>query len=52
MAAKFAILTFRNNLSILTNHTQKDNKVALLRLLKMGVTHSLELLKISSSIWN
>ena len=50
MAVKFAILTFTKNLSNLTIHIQMDNKVALSFLLKMGGTHSLELLKISKSI--
>ena len=51
MAVKFAILTFRKNLSNLTIHIQMDNKVVLSYLLKMEGTHSLELLKISKSIW-
>ena len=52
VAVKFAILTFTKNLSNLTIHIQMDNKIALSYLLKMGGTHSLELLKISNSIWH
>ena len=53
MAVKFAILTFTKNLTNLTIHIQIDNKVALLYLLKMGSTDSLELLKITQlqSVW-
>ena len=52
LALKFLILTFTNNLSHLTIHVQVDNKVALTYLLKVGYTHSEQLLKISKSFWN
>ena len=52
MAVKFATLTLTKNLSHLVIHIQMDSKVTRSYLLKMGGTHSLELLKISKSIWH
>ena len=52
MTVKFAILTFTKNLSNLIIHIQMGNIFALSYLLKMGGTHSLELLSISMSIWH
>ena len=51
MALKFAILTFTKSPSNLIIHIQMGNKFVLSYLLKMGGTHSLELLSISMSIW-
>ena len=49
---KFAIRTFTKNVSNLSIPIQLNKKVALSYLLKMQGTHSLELLKISKSIWH
>ena len=46
------ISTVGNGLSHLVIHIQMDSKVTRSNLLKMGGTHSLELLKISKSIWH
>ena len=51
-AVKIAILTFHKRKPVNSIHLQIDNMAALSYLLKMGGTHSMELIQTSKEIWD
>ena len=52
IAVKLAILTFTKGKSVTAIHLQIDNMTALSYLVKMGETHSPELLQVAKEIWD